>query len=362
MSDLSLKQFLVGINANPADGIRHFAPDVPCFTVRDFVDSSLGNVVPFWSPTSPLAIAVNTAGFVYDPRQDIIHSVRYPWQREFGFAYGYDFGTTLIGFIVDCEPIFFDYAGKHWMIELWKGQYGLETGCEIGIYNRPIGSTSPAYALLDATVGVRPGDPEPSHNLFYDCANDNELMVLSFTLYKNGQMLFFRGPEKHWWLTAFRWGVYSRPEELTMELSITCLDNLMCAALVDALQGMGYSVRVASTTVSFRFAAPSSRQPRWDVPQEVIQASEAADQGMVNAYNEFGFPNNDPNTIITAAALDSIMGSVGSYSRDFLTRTVVMLAKEARLDPSTLINGLVQVFKIGIDEAIDLVRKAGFTL
>ena len=60
------------------------------------------------------------------------------------------------------------------MIELWKGQYGLESGCEIGVYTRPIGSTGPGYALLDATVGQRPGDGAPSHNLFYDCAADTD--------------------------------------------------------------------------------------------------------------------------------------------------------------------------------------------
>lgn len=32
----------------------------------------------------------------------------------------------------------------------WKGQYGLESGCEIGVYTRPIGSAGTAYALLDA--------------------------------------------------------------------------------------------------------------------------------------------------------------------------------------------------------------------
>jgi hypothetical protein len=94
---------------------------------------------------------------------------------------------------------------KTWMIELWKGQYGLETGCEIGVYNRTIGSTSFVYRILDATVGQRPGDTNPSHNLFFDCASDSELLLMSSTLYRNGQKVFSRGPEKHWWLTGFKW-------------------------------------------------------------------------------------------------------------------------------------------------------------
>jgi hypothetical protein len=88
------------------------------------------------------------------------------------------------------------------MIELWKGQYRLETGCEIGVYNRAAGSSSLPYPLLDAKVGQRPGDSHPSHNLFFDCARDDELLVLASTLYRNGEKLFCRGPEPHWWLTG----------------------------------------------------------------------------------------------------------------------------------------------------------------
>jgi hypothetical protein len=103
---------------------------------------------PFWT--------VDLAGFDYDPSQGIIYSKMYPLQRNFGYAYGYDAAALLMSAVIDCEPIFFDYDGKTWMIELWKGQYGLETGCEIGVYTRPIGSTGPFYCVLDHTLGVRP--------------------------------------------------------------------------------------------------------------------------------------------------------------------------------------------------------------
>jgi UDP-2,3-diacylglucosamine pyrophosphatase LpxH len=140
-----------------------------------------------WTPRSLLAQAVVAAGFWYDPGQDIIFSRIDPLQRMFGYAYAYDAAALAMDSIIDCEPIFFDYAGKHWMIELWKGQYGLETGCEIGVYNRAIGSTSFVYGILDSTIGQRPGDSNPSHNLFFDCASDSELLLMSSTLYRNGQ-------------------------------------------------------------------------------------------------------------------------------------------------------------------------------
>lgn len=356
MADLSLKHFLFGISADPAEGIRHFGPDVPYISVRDFVNSSFGYIFPPWTPTSLLANAVYAAGFLYDPGQDIIYSRRDPLQRQFGYAYGYDAAALGMDAILDCEPIFFDYAGKHWMIEVWKGQYGLETGCEIGVYNRPIGLSSPVYDLLDATVGARPGDPNPSHNLFFDCANDNELLVMSSTLYRNGQVLFFRGPERHWWLTGFKWGIYSSPQELTMDVSITCLDATMCAALVDALQAMGYSVKVFSTTVSFRFANPSSHQPRSDTPP-IVQAVEATDQGIVYGYEALGFLNNDPNTI-PDTSVATIMDAVGIYSWEFFAKAVANLASIAGLNAYSVIDRLVQAFNIGISDATDVVTQA----
>ena len=106
-----------------------------------------------WTPTSALAQAVYAAGFVYDPNQDIILSRMDPLQRNFGYAFGYDAAALGMSANLDCEPIFFDYDGKHWMIELWKGQYGLETGCEVGVYTRAIGSTG---AVVRAGLPVRP--------------------------------------------------------------------------------------------------------------------------------------------------------------------------------------------------------------
>ena len=65
-----------------------------------------------WTPQSVLAFAVDAAGFLYDPRQDIIYSKMYPLQRHFGYAYGYDAAALAMNAIIDCEPIFFDYAGQ----------------------------------------------------------------------------------------------------------------------------------------------------------------------------------------------------------------------------------------------------------
>ena len=284
-----------------------------------------------------------------------------PLQRNFGYAYGYDAAALLMNAIIDCEPIFFDYNGKTWMIELWKGQYGLETGCEIGVYNRTIGSTTFVYGILDATVGKRPGDPNPSHNLFFDCASDSELLLMSSTLYRNGQKVFSRGPEKHWWLTGFKWGLLSEPEDLTMDVSIECLDSVMKTALVNSLIAMGYqNVRTNGNTVSFRFDRPKTHQPRADTPA-AVSAVRIANQQIVAAYNSLSLASNDPNTVGDQAArhdrecvCDLQRGVLREYHR------------EPRQPPRTSVESVIRTlserFNIAINEASKFITNAEYDL
>ena len=75
------------------------------------------------------------AGFAYDRKEDIFYSLMDCWQREMGYCQLYDEGSSLFNMVMHCEPVRFSYAGKRWMIELWKGQYGITTGAEVGIYN-----------------------------------------------------------------------------------------------------------------------------------------------------------------------------------------------------------------------------------
>lgn len=290
-----------------------------------------------WTPAndSVLAQAVVAAGFLYDPTQDIIYSSMYPLQRKLGYAYGYDASAILMSMIIDCEPIFFDYGGKHWMIELWKGQYGLETGCEIGVYTRPIGSTGAGYALLDATIGKRPGDAVASHNLFYDCASDDDRLTLSATLNRDGHKLFTLGPERHWWLTGFKWGVYSDPNQLAVDVSITLKDAEMLQALQAGIAGRNYpNLTVNGTTVSFTFDKTRTTQP----PKPGLAEAQAWDQQIVNTYNGFHFKNNDPNQV-QADFLPVVLNIL--HLPDSFGLTACQLAIEAGQSITTIITGLM---------------------
>ena len=187
-------------------------------------------------------------GYAYDFRQGIFYSILYPWQRKYGYCSLYDESSTPLGMVIDCEPIRFEYAGKHWLIELWKGQYGLTSGAEIGIYN---------------TTGPDIDIPGVFNGTFYHCAKDEDTLSMTYTLLRKNKVLFNRAG-RHWWLTGFMLGAFSKPSSLTMEASITFRDHDMQTAFLDALREIGYTrdeVRYSGKTVLVLFTKPHSPQP-----------------------------------------------------------------------------------------------------
>jgi hypothetical protein len=172
------------------------------------------------------------------------------------------------------------------------------------------------YKILDEFLGERDHDSKPSHNLFFDCVNDSERLKMSFTLYRDGQKLFSRGPELHWWLTGFKWGVYSNPDQLRMDLTIEFPNPDMQKAFVDALKSMGYNnVQENSNKVSFIFDQPKTTpQPRAGNP--LLGPVNEANQNIVKTYTAFHFKNNDPNNI-PPHAFEVILGSILKYEHFF---------------------------------------------
>lgn len=190
---------------------------------------------------------IEISGYSYDPIQDVFYSNMDPWQRKIGYCRFFDEASALTGMIIDCEPIVFNYNNKQWMIGLWKGQYDMVTGAEVGVYNR-----TPGFNPLSYIFGA-----------FYKSASDAELLQMSCTLKKNGKELFTRR-DKHWWLTGFRLGEFSEPSELTMTVTITLLNEIMRDAFIQGLKNAGYSeleFTHSGTTVSFEFGNPHTPQP-----------------------------------------------------------------------------------------------------
>lgn len=191
---------------------------------------------------------IDISGYSYDSKQDIFYSNLDAWQRKMGYCRLYDEAAAPMGMIIDCEPIYFEYAGKDWLIEFWKGQYDLTTGCEVGVY---------------ATTGPELNIPGVFNGTFYYSVKDEDLLGISYILRKNKKVLF-RRKGRHWWLTGFKVGEFSEPHELTMDIAINFKDRVMVNAFIEGLMYAGYSERefiIKGNTVILRFDKPHTEQP-----------------------------------------------------------------------------------------------------
>ena len=269
-----------------------------------------------WKPQTELAEAIYAAGFEYLPDEDIMGSTMNNVQRHGGYCKLYDETAYVISSIIDSEPIYFRYDGYEWMIELWKGQYGIETGCEIGIYYR---EQDKPLSIAEKTLMGK----------LYSCVPDERMLDLRFSLKKGDEELFIRDWKRHWWLTGFHWGLLSEPEQLTMKVGIRFPNREMEQAFVhDGLESIGYSyAEKDDCCVEFCFGKPLTPQPAArDRKRGHIQSS---NQYLVETYNQirakYGIKTNDPNEI--SRALIDHAGAAEKILYETLIRYYDMKAK-----------------------------------
>ncbi len=177
-------------------------------------------------------------GYAYVPSQDIFTSRVDAWQRDLGYCALYDKAAARLNIVFDSLPVYFDYQGRTWLIEFWKGQYGINTGGEIGVY----------YA--DHILA----ENELKRTLFRSVSNE-EMPRLSFHLCRKEQMLA-KLCARHWWLTAFKTGCFSSPSDLCLHACITFSSSGMANAFASGLMDAGYDccdICVRCQTVSFTF-------------------------------------------------------------------------------------------------------------
>ncbi|MBD5105650.1 MAG: DUF4474 domain-containing protein [Lachnospiraceae bacterium] len=187
-------------------------------------------------------------GYVYCEKQDIFISGYYIWQREMGYCRFYDESAVSMNMVFDCEPVPFYYDGREWLIEFWKGQYGMSTGGEVGLY------------VAKDEVDL----PGIFSGTMYESVADEEMLPMEFVLKKNGRTLCKRSAV-HWWLAGFLLGEYSSPKQLSMEIKITFPNREMRNAFLEGLYRLGYAkheVCICNLTVTIYFTIPKSRQPR----------------------------------------------------------------------------------------------------
>lgn len=121
-------------------------------------------------------------GFNLDGDGYVIYAITDTWQRYFGFCITYDILANLTVYDYDTKRIYLTYGGKDWLFQIWKGIYWISNGAELGIYNRP---------------------EQQIKTTFYECAPDEDMMVMSLELYQGSRRIFAREPQLHWWVIGF---------------------------------------------------------------------------------------------------------------------------------------------------------------
>ena len=157
-------------------------------------------------------------GYVYESKQDIISTLNDAWQRSAGYTALFDRAALSLSMVIDALPIYFDYHGRTWLIEFWKGQYGINTGAEVGIYC--------ADRILEEY------ELEKAH---FDAIKDFERIPVSFTLTRDADPIAAVS-RPAWWLTAFCVGMFSSPSQLAMNCILQFPDSDMQTCFIAALK------------------------------------------------------------------------------------------------------------------------------
>lgn len=147
----------------------------------------------------------------------LVYAPVHAWMRDFGFCVWYDLACYISPdwmWDYTTRRFKFDYDGKEWMIQVWKGSYLFTNGGEIGIYNRD-----------KSKVGT-----------YYDCAGDEDMLVMSMTVLHGEDEILSLPPARHWWINGFRMAktVYP-PSSLTMRAAIEMRDEEMLDAFCKAI-------------------------------------------------------------------------------------------------------------------------------
>lgn len=165
-------------------------------------------------------------GYVYGPGETGMQKLGYEcsvydlmiyatvdsWMRDFGFCFFYDFICyTTPFFNYTTRRYKFEYDGKEWMIQAWKGNYLIANGAEVGIYCRD-----------SKRIGT-----------YYDCYDGVMPMTLKL---RCGDTVIYDIEKEHWWINAFKLGdgLYS-PKKMTVEFSIEMPDEEMAKAFFDSV-------------------------------------------------------------------------------------------------------------------------------
>ena len=215
--------------------------------------------------------SINQSGFEYDNEQDIFYSIIDAWQYDYGYCRVYDEFAAPLSMIFDCEPIYFNYNNKRWLIEFWKGQYGICTGFEVGVY---------------ATEKTIYNEIMDNEDIFYEKISPEEFLDISIVAKKNGEVIFAR-EDKHWWLTGFILGEFSEPYDLSADINITLINEEMRNAFIQGLNYAGYDseeIKIKENSVEIFFDKPKTEQPYSNI-KALNYMMQRKNKYLCNVYN-----------------------------------------------------------------------------
>ncbi len=155
-------------------------------------------------------------------------------QRKLGYSKFYDWGAQLIDFSIDTKRMKFNYDGKDYMIQIWKGQYISgeigTVGGEVGIYTRAEGKSAA--------------------NSRYDCAGTDDELYMELTIFwdeaGDGNYLpqLTRNYDRHWWETGYVDGQLANIKDSTplrLLSHITFKDEEQAIGFENALVSNGFA-------------------------------------------------------------------------------------------------------------------------
>lgn len=155
-------------------------------------------------------------GFNMNLSEMLVYATINCWMRNFGFCYLYDV-------LANSMPVFFNYITRRfkfeyndleYMIQIWKGNYTVSNGGEVGVYCRD----------------------KAKFGSYYDCANDEQMLEMSMQILHGDKVLVNKPLQLHWWVNGFNLGTRMYlPESLTMKFSIVMKDEEMLKAFCEAI-------------------------------------------------------------------------------------------------------------------------------
>ncbi len=238
-------------------------------------------------------------GFIYISEEDVFYTAKNAWQKNMGYTYFYDELAPLFNMILDTERVCFKYNNYSWLITFWKGQYGICTGAEIGVYKTSLKKVN-------------------KHTLYYPL-EEKDYLRMSYALYKNEKKLF-QVQDRHWWLAVFKLGVFSKLKELKMVIKIEFLDTFMLEAFLEAFLKLGYDKRDYKTednTFYFIYDRPHTRKVWTRLPLSDYVRQKINERN-VRLYNSYLGLVVDNNGIDDSKSLDEKLVFVSSMVPFFM--------------------------------------------